>query len=210
MIISEGHFPFTKVFFSLLFRWKHPTLYRSHELPAPLNKLTVQSCTGWLQFWFLAQLLPAPLMKKICRISSRAGNPLGLGRCKCVMVWLQIPLGGCAEMDSQPWLFVSGTMTFVLAFVVKLLASKFVNVFENLPWVAGFLLTCAITLDGLGGEHCPKAGNLSSAQGNPAMGTVPWLCISLALGRALSLTSLLAALFRRIENLSSVLCVNLF
>lgn len=50
-------------------------------------------------------------------------------------------------MDSQPRLFVSGTMTFVLAFVVKLLASKFVNVFENLPCVLRFLLTCAVTLD---------------------------------------------------------------
>lgn len=61
-------------------------------------------------------------------------------------------------MDSQPRPFVSGTMTFVLAFVVKLLASKFVNVSESLPCVVGFLLTCAIGLDGSGAELCPKAG----------------------------------------------------
>lgn len=76
-------------------------------------------------------------------------------------------------MDSQPRLFVSGTMTFVLAFVVKLLASKFVNVFENLPCVLRFLLTCAVTLDELEEEHCPKQGSLSSAQGTPVMGSGP-------------------------------------
>lgn len=72
-------------------------------------------------------------------------------------------------MDSQPRLFVSATMTFVLAFVVKLLASKFVNVFENIPCVLGFLLTCAIMLDESGEELSQSREVSTSAQGNPVL-----------------------------------------
>lgn len=120
-------------------------------------------------------------------------------------------------MDLQPRLFVSGTMTFVLAFVVKLLASKFANVFENLPCVLCFLLTCAVTLDELGEEHCPKAGK-SPAQARVPLrwGTVPftaWLCISPGLGECSQPDHAVCSTWQKsqwIENLYSVLRVNLF
>lgn len=57
-------------------------------------------------------------------------------------------LGGCVVIDLQRELFVSDTMTFVLAFVVKRLASKFLNAFENVPCVLRFLLTRANNVDG--------------------------------------------------------------
>lgn len=66
-------------------------------------------------------------------------------------------------MDSQPRLFVPATMTFVLAFVVKLLASEFVNVFENLPCVVGFLLTRAGSWMGKEKDVVPKLGTPNSA-----------------------------------------------
>lgn len=79
-------------------------------------------------------------------------------------------LAGCAVMDLQPWLFVPGTMTFVLAFAVKLLAWEFVNVSGSLPCVAaGSKVGCS------GEGRCPKAGSarLGCLRWGASLGRLP-------------------------------------
>lgn len=68
------------------------------------------------------------------------------------------PSGGRAVMDSQPRLFAPATVTLVLAFLVKPLASQFV--FESLPCVR-------VQRGWMGGTSpVPKQGGVSPAQGD--------------------------------------------
>lgn len=132
------------------FRLKHPTAASvccstvTLDRGAGVQRLHGRSgsCSGLLQLHS---------QKKHRRVSSRAGSPRGLGRGKRVIVWLSDrvalwTLGGCVVI-LQRSLFVSDTISFVLAFVVKCLASEFLNAFEKGPCVSGFLLTCPNNVD---------------------------------------------------------------
>lgn len=200
MIISEGRFPFC---------WGSFLFYLDGNIPPSLivmNSLALEWADSaelpWLiKFYFLPQLIPTPLIKKKknCHISSRTGNPLDVGRCKCVMVWLQIPLG---PLDPRRlWsdgLFVSATMTFVLPSVVKLLASKLVNVFENLPM-------CFV------GFVCPEVG-WAWSRTLSQLREMSWGCVSApGLGRAQPGKAVCSIeKSQGMETLSVLLCVNQF
>lgn len=89
MVISEGHFPFVpRSVWGFLGENIPSSLVLVVNFLALWARWQYWSTMAALWFWFLPQLVPAMLMKKICRISSKAGNPLGLGKWKCVIVWL--------------------------------------------------------------------------------------------------------------------------
>lgn len=118
-------------------------------------------------------------MKKICRISSRAGNPLGLGRCKCVMVWLQIPLG-----PLDPWRLCSNGLAatalcfwyndFCVGFCCETLGIKVCECIWKPPMCSMLSSDMCSNTGWVGRRTLSQSREVSSSgQGTPAMGNGP-------------------------------------
>lgn len=93
MTVLEGHRPFVYQGLSVFFRLNHPL-----SPVLIVNLLTLRARWG---YWSTTTRYGSGSYhshssyanEKVCPISSRAGNPLGLGKCRCVIVWLFSPLG---------------------------------------------------------------------------------------------------------------------